>query len=352
MDNPEKIEELPRELSMTNIQMLFSDDKNFVRMSIQNIFKNSFIHCILSAYSKEYVNLNEENKKKFVMNFFLGIEPVLKMKHWERLSRKIQTKLNFQDILKSNIKKVYSYFLFDKNIKDPIIEKLMYENTQNGEEKELYKIIFEVVDIKNMENNIIPQVYKKCSGLTIQQSVPKIQEKIFSCSKKLFDSFGDEIDNNKKKYCLSRLNFLFGKIISLSENMCMKNHTDFLKRKNLQINDVTIDVIAKAIDRDIYFIDYKNSLPVVIGKVIIKNRKSIVLIKFEDSFEVLGYKTGNEICKEFKPENELIIKIKNFIGDSDFFKTEYPKLKKYLPYKSEIIRKRSYSESSSSSDDD
>ena len=79
---------------------------------------------------------------------------------------------------------------------------------------------------------------------------------------------------------------------------------------------------------------------------------SIVLIKFEDSFEVLGYKTGNEICKEFKPENELIIKIKNFIGDSDFFKTEYPKLKKYLPYKSEIIRKRSYSESSSSSDDD
>jgi hypothetical protein len=352
-NNITEIRENPKEMDVLDFDIPFSDDKNLVRLSITNTFKNSFIHCILWACSNEYNKLkSEEDKKKFVMKFFLGIEPILKIKHWKRLSKKIEIIMNFQDIFKTNIKELYDYFLYNKDIQNPNLKELVLEIIKRREEKEIYKIIFEIVDSKNMENNIIPHVFKKCSGINIQKSIPIIQEKTVSYSKKLFDSFGESIEDNKKKYCLERLDFLIKKILSLSESMCMDKNMDFLKKRNLQINDITIDMICKIINRDIYFIDYKNSLPVVIGKVIIENRKSIVLLKFENSFEILGTRKKGEISKEFNSGDPMIIKIKNFISDPQLFKKNYPKLKKYLEYKSDIIRKRSCSESSSSEEDD
>jgi hypothetical protein len=139
------------------------------------------------------------------------------------------------------------------------------------------------------------------------------------------------IDIEKKKYIINIVNnFLvtFFKELEIHSFLLFKNRLTVVGPK---VNPFLLSVISKRFKRDIYLIDGINKLPYKIEQIDNRGRKSIVLLRIENSFELIGRILPNkEIGYEFESGDKFIKKLNMFLCNPEDIRDSYPELSQFL----------------------
>ena len=116
---------------------------------------NSFLHAILYACSKEYVNMEKNDRKKFATRLRASMIGKIDKENWEEIGGGIIAKIPFQENIMNILVNFYLFLDNDNKAKGSstkrVITRLVGEDLQN---LELYKLITDLVPIKSNDNGI------------------------------------------------------------------------------------------------------------------------------------------------------------------------------------------------------
>jgi hypothetical protein len=271
---PERNDVKRNDIGKTRIfySILEHDKENpitLVRTGIPDKF--NILTSLVYATSKSYINMNKERKEKMIKKLYSKIMKKMFTDFYHGIET---SKFNYEEI---------------KNI---------YENLEN---KEIYKIITEIVPLKKIVVSPIKNLKKSLENLDNSETV------------ELYE---------KKKFCISSLE----KLITLFEN-----NKVFLS-KIFKVNIFEIDSNSRMLVKT--FLD-KN-----------KYDTSVILLKFQNKndskYEVVGkLLSGNYVLRKFKNSDNLVKKIKIFLYYPDLVKDQYPELQKFVENKKEDIKDNS-----------
>lgn len=237
--------------------------------------RDSILHALSHAYSRDYVSMDFRKREKFVHK------------------------------LKKNFKKSSSKTVLDLK-KAKSILKDFWESIPENKKcslRETRKIIGTVINNKADE-----EVYKILCELLSLEDLKKIFDENKERQKIVVDKL-NSIGNKDSKYEV----FCCQKFDSLIENI-LKESNRLKTPKNVTIKHVSEDnlnVLQDTLDRDIYVFDSNKRMPV--NQTEPKNKKSIILLRTKnDHYEVIGrLLAGDRVQREFAPDDPLILRIKS-----------------------------------------
>ena len=122
---------------------------------------------------------------------------------------------------------------------------------------------------------------------------------------------------------------LFNTILNYIDEDVFKYY--LTKITNIECNEENILLISDVLNINIYFIDSTTRLPVLIeDKQKYKNSQSLIILKVENNFEIVGkLLTKNKIKNIFLKDETIIKKLNAFLFDNKKLKKDYPDLLKY-----------------------
>jgi len=307
--------------------------------------KNSFIHALMHAYSKEYPQMEAKKRVKLVEKFRDGISEKLNRKQWEDASASLPVKITFQENINKILADVYRSVEKNKKCKTEEGTTVIKSCEKN---KEVYKIMTELVSLDTFSDEILSKAYDECS----EEPIEKCKEIITNTSNEfiqgILNGLGRGIERERKRYCLEKMNMLIEKILSEAENKSYKNYSSNLK-KSLSVDSFAVGLLADRFKRDIYFFDSKTRMPYMMGET--KNRKSLIVMWHGgEHYEIVGkLLPGHRVQREFSVDDHLIKRISTFLYHPERVPEQYPNLISYLPKTEEKARKKSKSETRSES---
>jgi hypothetical protein len=248
--------------------------------------RDSILHALSHAYSRDYVSMDFRKREKFVHK------------------------------LKKNFKKSSSKTVLDLK-KAKSILKDFWESIPENKKcslRETRKIIGTVINNKADE-----EVYKILCELLSLEDLKKIFDENKERQKIVVDKL-NSIGNKDSKYEV----FCCQKFNSLIENI-LKESNRSKTPKNVTIKHVSEDnlnVLQDTLDRDIYVFDSIKRMPV--NQTEPKNKKSIILLRTKnDHYEVIGrLLAGDRVQREFAPDDPLILRIKSIAPKEEQKKSE------------------------------
>lgn len=272
--------------------------------------RDSILHALSHAYSRDYVGMNFDKREKFVeklkKNFKKSSSKTV------RDSKKALSILNdFLDCIPQNKK---------CNLRET--RKIVGTVINSKADEEIYKIICEMVsksDCKDIFSNISD---KALSGNLIPSKLKAL----------------GNVDQKYEVYCTQKFDLLLENILK----ECMRLKTPkVVKIKHPSESD--LDVLQDTLDRDIYIFNSSNRMPQVFQPSS-KVRKSIILLRMKEGhYEVIGrLLAGDRVQREFAPDDPLITRIKSNISK------EESKLQKSSPSSQSHSQSHSQSPSSQS----
>ena len=301
---------------------------------------NSFLHAILYACSKEYVNMEKNDRKKFATRLRASMIGKIDKENWEEIGGGIIAKIPFQENIMNILVNFYLFLDNDNKAKGSstkrVITRLVGEDLQN---LELYKLITDLVPIKSNDNgigfsDILQAAYTKTQDGGISECCDAIIEEtlVFLNSKEEIKSISKE----KSKYVESIVRKFLKTVLKEAEDSAFKQYINGLQTISQDIDNNTIDFISERFKRDIYFFDTKNRMPynpIESTKYLQKRAKSIIILCIgKNHYEVVGrLLPGNSVQREFDHDDELTQKMFTFIVDQKNISNKYPELAKFLP---------------------
>lgn len=157
----------------------------------------------------------------------------------------------------------------------------------------------------------IPYKIGMIDGIAIDR-----REFIRELRKDLSIKLGEEIDNGGKRYydILSR-----GKLGEIGKEMKEYTLENMQKELNssLPVDNVYNEFISNILNKDIYILDYITKDVYITGDdddILYKDRDSIVILYIPGHYELIGEEKNEGILTLFKPENELIKRIRERIN--------------------------------------
>lgn len=240
--------------------------------------ENSLIHSVLYANDKDYV-VSKGNKKQ---------------KMCQKLYNKLYSDEEFQQYMETEFHKFYS---------DPSSKE--YSSLfQNDNDKEGYDILLELLDVEQLIDDLVLSKDRLCSNDFFDNYFEN----------KLGDKLVDIPDKHRE--------FLKTKLINLYD----------LLVKNYKIDIQTIvTFLSEKLDIDIYVIDVETRLPIKLDKSNIQVRDSVIVLKIDDKFEVLGkLMPKKQIQRVFDEDDAIIKSLYYFLYKPDKVSKRYPYLEKYL----------------------
>jgi hypothetical protein len=318
-----------------NKSVLFSsplEDKNtcLIRSGVINDDKNSFIHSILSSYSKEYYNLDKDERIKFLSKFkksiFTKSNWKIERKDYEIFKENIIR--TFYDIYKfisqilinddeENIKKIIHSFKNKKTIK--IIKSLIVKNI------DLYDLIKELIPIDNIQ--AILNIQKTSSIEECKKYMKNNLEQYVSNIEIL-----KKTDSKRYDFIIKNIDDLFYYVLKQSEEETFKNYLTRIKYLTCTLEN--IELISDKLTRNIYFIDSQTRLPFLLSdKQKFKYSKSIMILKIRNNnYEIIGkLLDGNKIKRDFDSNEIIIQKINMLLFNPEKIYKNYPELLDYIP---------------------
>ena len=289
---------------------------------------NSFSECIISSFCSEYTYENEENRNKIFTEFkrklFLKSNWVNNEKFYKYFYNTIHNCCTtlykyVEDNLKDknnseNLLKDIDNKIFLKIIKNKIIKNIP-----------LFEVLFEIFSINDIKDKILVDSENK------NKSINKYKNTIIKKLNKYIASLDILSEIEKKKYNIIEESILdlFNTILNYIDEDVFKYY--LTKITNIECNEENIVLISDVLNINIYFIDSTTRLPVLIeDKQKYKNSQSLIILKVENNFEIVGkLLTKNKIKNIFLKDETIIKKLNAFLFDNKKLKKDYPDLLKY-----------------------
>lgn len=297
---------------------------------------NCFYHSLLHAYSRDYVSMDDKERKKIVSKLRRSLPGQVNHHKWKKMSSSITAKISFQNNVISLLKDFYRYIQKGKKGRTNNIHQVIRNVIKKDDDDEWYKIILEMVPITQFENEILPTVYDRSPKSSISDCQREISSETKRYYKKIFESMKNSIESKRKHTCVKKLLHMINSITDEADKMAYKEYKYNIKNTSITVDYHTIKAISDRFDRDIYFINSKTRMPYNNGgKDLLKNRKSIIIMWTGDlHYEVIGrLLPGNRVQREFSKNDPLIKKIYTFLYKPEKVVKKYPNLIPYLPEK-------------------
>lgn len=286
-----------------------SDSEQIVRTGVLTTDNNSFIHAILSAYSKDYYNMQINNKINFFHSFKKTLYP---RSAWEKISSNNEIKLCISTIkehahtLYSFIKKVMSSDKDDltvvlsevknrfviKLIKDIVSKNLAFYDLMTDliTEEDINVLIPENAELTNLESIMLDNIKTHLNSLSVFRNV----------------------HHDRIKFIQRTIEFLFKIIIEQSIYASYKAYIHSIKTLEPTVD--TLKTISDAIKCNIFIIDSVSRLPVETS-IDSDYPESILILKIQESYEVLGnLLPGNKIKRKYTNDDSVINRIRRHLN--------------------------------------
>ena len=328
-------------------------DQNLVRTgTLKN--HSSFFHSLLWTYSGKYRQMNNGDKKDYVVKLLTRLKENLTEEEWIMHGEKKIILLSLQSKIKQYLIEIYKYiqnpnkYIGVSNTIKNIINKFFKQNNIKQ-----YKLIIQILTLEVLEKYALKLAFSKCEDYTdndyedynyhyytegesdeikwLNMYKDIILSSLSESFKHHLSELDDDVDDVMTVY-LKKFSNLIDYIITQSEKTIFLKFREKILDNTSWIDQFLISYFSKLFKRDIYFIDNSSRLPVKKGPCTYKKQKSIVILCFEDSYEVLGIldKNTKQVNREFKFDSTLITKIYNFMYNHEVVQKEYPELVEYL----------------------
>lgn len=292
-------------------------------------------HSLLYGYSKEYVSMDDDGRKKFVRRLRASMAGKVSKQSWEEIGGGLIAKIPFQENVNYILLNVYRFLTNDKSSKGRSTKKVMKKILEtNQDNAEVYILLTELIPFeKGFEQNILPEAYAQteksnidaCKNAIVKRSIRFLYKK-------------DEIkalDQQRAKYIENCLCKLLKEILDEAEESAFQSYVKGLENVTEEVDLYTIGLISDRFNRDIYFIDGKTRLPYNNSSTsqTLKGRKSLIVLWIGDNhYEIVGrLLPGNRIQREFSHTDPLIQKLYTFLVNPSEIPKKYPELNAYLP---------------------
>ena len=284
------IKKLPVNRSLQYNISLASPDECIVRTGIVKAddIVDSFLHAVLSGYSREYFDLDSSDRnlflKKFKRTFLTYPKPEL------------------NNLVKTALQEVYHFI---ENFKDPT--KVNITNKAAG------KVICDIIS-KDLT----------FFTLILQEVLP------YKSVKKLLNSNKETLQLNVTEYLLEvdvlskverdKFNVIKSKVLNLLNELYTKSQEYYTKADiDAKLsNPDFVQALTSKLERNIFVIDNDTKLPILIEnqtELKYNYSKSIVVLKIDDSFEILGkLYERNRIKRDLDNDEPFIENIINYFN--------------------------------------
>lgn len=280
---------------------------------------NSFIHSVLTAYSKEYFYMDIKGKKQLAQEF---IENIFTIKQFKK---DITNYSNYKSKLLKFIKDIY-------NLQEELPDKKLRKIHKYISKNPVYELFFEIVLIDDIEKMF-----------NINEDVNDLKPD----NNNMFDQYKNIINHEIKNYLESleilnhikdktKLDFIKKNIINIInlilDEIELYEFEIYNKELIKDININMVNILSNKLKTDIYFIDSKTRLPYKYNtSQIYNNKKAIIILKIENSHETIGLLLDdNKVKREFDFNHFLIKKINTFLFETDKISSKYPELLNYI----------------------
>jgi len=306
----------------------FSSNNELVRTGIDT--ENSFYHSLLLAYAENYSDSSTEEKNDMVSRFIESISKKITEENWEQLNSKYRLVSYDSDFL-SFLDSFYEYIETRRKPDNQMVQNVI-DKLHIGSNFDLYEAIFELVSLSNCKESLKLTNRNSHSGDLL--SFESYRKTFISNIISILNSSREfkAIDKEKKNYIINILNTFFVAFFKdLGKHLLVQFKTNMTSVES-KVNPFLLSTISKRFKRDIYFINGSNKLPYSVEQCETKSRKSLVLIRIDNSFEPIGRVLDNkQIGYEFDSNDIFISKLKTFILQPQNISRMYPELASLLP---------------------
>lgn len=238
------------------------------------------IHCILFATSAKYRNTNIEHRKQIVEELRKSISESISRDQYIELNNGEVSKLGFSEIFQKKLDNMYT------NV-----------DAQNGALSFFKSVIYQ----KDIESIIQENINTDLNyiGSTI---IIKIVD-LFRYRLRKRNKFKDKIEK-----VVEIIKNLFQNIITKS---MMESYEDY--KKDISLSSVHLgyshlELLESVFGYNLLFIDGKTRLSYNFGSpVVLKHEKNIVMVFFENHYEIIGIMNDTSIKRKFDNDDSFII---------------------------------------------
>jgi hypothetical protein len=287
----------------------------------------SLFHSLLHAYSKDYTIMNRRDRIKFVRRLKASLVGNTDRENW------INTFVTLEPLNKNVITiltNFYNYLETSSDIKGRstrrVIKLLITKSNSN---LEIYKIIKDLIPLEGpLKNHILPIATSKTTPQDYIKTLIKETEKYINATQIL-----DSIDNVKATFIKDTLVKFLDVVSKEAENAAFKDYFSGMKHSGLEADNFTMEFITERLDRDICILSGNTRLPINNHGGSPKGRKTIIILKVDDHYEIVGkLLPGNRIQREFESNDIIIEKINFLIENPENTANIYPDLDRYITH--------------------
>jgi len=281
---------------------------------------NSFIHSVLTAYSKEYFYMDIKGKKQLVEEF---IENIFTIKQFKK---DINNYRNYKSKLLKFIRDIY-------NLKEELPDKKLRKIHKHISKNPVYELFFEIVLIDDIEKMF--SINDEVNDLKPDNNIFNQYKNIINHEIKNYLDSLEILNHIKDKTKLEFIKKNITNIVNLIlDNIELYEFDIYNKEITKDINIDMVNIISNKLKTDIYFIDSTTRLPYIYNTYqIYNNKKAIIILKIENSYETIGLLLDdNKVKRDFDFNHFLINKINTFLFQKDKIPSKYPELLNYIKY--------------------
>ena len=296
-----------------------------------------FFHALLHAYSKDYISMNENGRKKFVKKLRSSIAVKIDKSKWESLSNGLIAKISFQENVNIIFSDFYKYISKGGGVgRTKSVRKVVRSLIKDEKvDIETYKIIMEMIPLdKGFEKTILPSAYEKCEEDDITNCKNIVVKQSVKYYKKEFEKLQGQLEDERVEYYLNKLESMVQEVLDEAENSAYTDYIQSINDSSMEVDSSTIGLISEKFNRDIYFIDARTRMPyrdVNLGNIC-KRKSIIVMWTGGCHYEIVGkLLAGNRIQREFDFKDSLIKIIHTYLYKPEKISGLYPNLIPYLP---------------------
>jgi hypothetical protein len=296
-----------------------------------------FFHALLHAYSKDYISMNENGRRKFVKKLRSSIAVKIDKSRWESLSNGLIAKISFQENVNIILSDFYKYISKGGGVgRTKSVRKVIRSLIKDEKvDIETYKIIMEMIPLdKGFEKTILPSAYEKCEEDDITNCKNIVVKHSVKYYKKEFEKLQGQLEDERVEYYLNKLESMVREVLDEAENSAYTDYIQSINDSSMEVDSSTIGLISEKFNRDIYFIDARTRMPyrdVNLGNIC-KRKSIIVMWTGGCHYEIVGkLLAGNRIQREFDFKDSLIKIIHTYLYKPEKISGLYPNLIPYLP---------------------
>ena len=318
----------------------FSETNELVRVGIDR--ENSFYHSLLLSYAEDYPSCSSEEQDDMVSRFIESLMKKVSIDDWEELNNEYNL-VSYSSELMSSLQSFYEY-IETRKMSDLESIRNVVSKLQISSNFELYEAIFELLSFSNFKN-ALKMTNKDSSD---NESVDEYRKLFISNIITILNSSKEfkAIEMEKKRYIINIVNNFLVNFFREIEKQTFNKFKSKLLLVESNVNNFVMDTVSKRLKRNIYIVNGSNRLPYALSPNIDRGRKNIVLLQFQNSFELVGkILPKNDIIYEFEAENKFIRKVNMFLVSPEDIHEKYPSLAEYLPKLSQESPRNLYSDS-------